>query len=637
MDDTTALHTLADALGVARTFEDGLGRPVAVGPETLVAVCAALGAELDDVAGAPEALRAHRAALDAPEVPVAPVLIAWNGILRPVRYRALDAADAHVQLEEGGSLRLESLAGTLRCPRRLPWGYHTLVVETGANRWTSTVVSTPVQAWRRPGHHRSWGVGTHLAALRSRRSRGVGDLRDLERTCRWIGGLGGDLVTVLPLLPTFNDPPAECSPYAPVSRLFWSELVLGVASAGGPTGRITTLDVTAAAEDVRRALADRPTPDAGALDDELRRYAAFRGAQARLGRNWRAWPDAARRGRLESPDVDPVVERFHQVAQLEVRDQMAALRAALDDAGVRLGLDLAVGVHPDGYDAWSRASLFAPRMSVGAPPDPGFPSGQDWGFQPLLPAASRAEGHAWVRRSIAHQAALAGVLRVDHVMALNRLYWIPDGLSLDQGTYVGYPTDELFAVLVLESHRHGCEVVGENLGTVPAEIREGLPEHGIGGMYLAIFGAASPDPVPPPAHDMAMIGTHDTPTFLGWLEGRDIDARVASGLLDPVAVPREKEERATAAHHLAETVGGSTDDPDDLLDRLLRWLGESPSPLVVAWLEDLWLEPEQVNLPGTRSSDRPNWQRPMARLLDDVLDDPDVARRLRLLNESRTR
>ncbi|NNF38304.1 MAG: hypothetical protein HKN71_06540 [Gemmatimonadetes bacterium] len=578
MDETTALHSLADALGVARSFEDGLRRPVTVEPETLVAVCAALGANLDDVAGAPDALRAHRAALDAPDVPIAPVHIAWNGTLRPVRCRTLDGFQGHIELETGGMMRLDAFIGTLRSPRRLPFGYHTLVVEGASRRWTSTVVSAPLQAWRRPGHPRSWGVGTHLAALRSRRSRCLGDLSDLERTCRWIGDLGGDLVTVLPLLPTFNDPPAECSPYAPVSRLFWSELMLDLGDDLALDEPVEALDVTAAADEVRRALADRPAPDPDALDDELRRYAAFRGAQARLGRNWRGWPDAARGGVLGPEDIDAGVERFHQIAQLEARGQLDALRGALDEAGVRLGLDLAVGVHPDGYDAWSRAPLFAQAMSVGAPPDGGFPSGQDWGFQPLLPNASRAEGHDYVRRSIAHQAALAGVLRVDHVMALNRLYWIPDGFGLDRGTYVSYPTDELFAVLVLESHRHGCEVVGENLGTVPREIREGLPRHAIGGMYLAIFDAASPEPVPPPAHDMALVGTHDTPTFLGWLEGRDIDARVESGLLDMTTAPAEKKARAAAAKHLCATVGGSTDDPDDLLDRLLRWLANRRAP-----------------------------------------------------------
>jgi 4-alpha-glucanotransferase len=637
MDDLSALHQLADALGVACGYEDGLGRPVSVEAETLVPVCRALGAQLDDVSGAPEALRAHRAALDEPEVPIAPVLVAWDGVLRPVRYRSLDAVTGHLALEGGDTVPLDPMMGTLRCARRLPYGYHTLVVEGAANRWTSSVIAAPTRAWRRPGAHTSWGVGTHLAALRSRRSRSVGDVGDLERTCRFVAEHGGDLVTVLPLLPTFNEPPAECSPYAPVSRLFWSDLVLDLGDAYAIAGPVSSLDVTAAAHEVRRALADRPAPGPDALDDELRRYAAGRGAQAKLGRNWRDWPTGARDGALESEHVDADVERFHQVAQLEVRRQLSVLRDGLDEIGMRLGLDLAVGVHPDGYDAWSRAALFAQHMSVGAPPDPGFPGGQDWGFQPLLPAASQAESHAYVRRSIAHQAALAGVLRVDHVMALSRLYWIPEGLALDQGTYVSYPTDELFAVLVLESHRNRCEVVGENLGTVPDEIRDGLPRHGIGGMYLAIFDAASPHPAPPPDHDLALVGTHDTPTFRGWLEGRDIEARVESGLLDADAAPAELEAREVAAAQLAETVGGSVDDPADLFERLLDWLGRSESPLVVPWLEDLWLEPDQVNLPGTRSSERPNWQRPMDRLLDDALRDPDVVRRLTLLNEARTR
>ena len=130
-------------------------------------------------------------------------------------------------------------------------------------------------------------------------------------------------------------------------------------------------------------------------------------------------------------------------------------------------------------------------MSVGAPPDAGFPSGQDWGFSPVLPEASRREGHRYLAASIAHQAGLAGVLRVDHIMAWTRLYWIPHGFGLHEGTYVSYPAEELFAVLTLESHRDRCEVVGENLGTVPREIFEALPRHRIWGMYLAQFQASA--------------------------------------------------------------------------------------------------------------------------------------------------
>jgi 4-alpha-glucanotransferase len=205
---------------------------------------------------------------------------------------------------------------------------------------------------------------------------------------------------------------------------------------------------------------------------------------------------------------------------------------------MRLGLDLAVGVHPDGYDPWSRQSLFADGMSVGAPPDRGFPSGQDWGFSPVLPDASRTEGHRYIAASIGHQAELAGVLRIDHIMAWTRLYWIPHGCGLHEGTYVSYPAEELFAVLTLESHRQSCEVVGENLGTVPREIDDALPRHGIRGMYLAQFEAANGRSISAPsAGEVALIGTHDTPTFAGWLAGNDIDDRVEHKLPAGSAAP----------------------------------------------------------------------------------------------------
>jgi 4-alpha-glucanotransferase len=321
-----------------------------------------------------------------------------------------------------------------------------------------------------------------------------------------------------------------------------------------------------------------------------------------------------------------------------VRRQLIDLRQQLELEGMRVGLDLAVGVHPDGYDIWSRQSLFAGAMSVGAPPDQGFPSGQDWGFPPVLPGASRLEGHRYLAASIAHQAGLAGVLRVDHIMALTRLYWIPHGMGLHEGTYVSYPAEELFAILTLESNRHQCEIVGENLGTVPPEIDEALPRHRIWGMYLAEFQASGgPEIAPPTGADVAMVGTHDTPTFAGWLAGNDIGERVRSGLLAESAAPAVWEERARAVGWLAARLGSQADRQDEFLARLLAWLGQSESPLVIPWFEDLWLEDQGVNLPGTRSSERPNWQRPMRRLLEDIFSDPRVSGFADLLQHARHR
>jgi len=655
MNELESLSLLAEQMGVYTHYVDGLDRAVTVGPETLVRVCASLGAPITKPAEAAGALRAWKAR-DAGPVP--PVLVAWDGVLPRVALSGSTAAHAEIRLETGDVHPLEIAAGEIRSGSPLPLGYHVLSIETAGEIATSHVISAPEQAWRRPGSHRSWGVGAQLAALRSDRSRSVGDLRDLESTCGWAGDRGADLVMVLPLLPTFNSDPAEPSPYSPVSRLFWSELILDLGDAHVPTEAPSTLDVIGADSEVRAALAGIPAPDPTDLDEELVQYARFRGAQARLGRNWRVWPAAARAGSLRPEHIDAAEERFHLLAQALARRQLGEFRYRLHDGGFRLGLDLAVGVHPDGYDIWSRQALFAAGMSVGAPPDAGFPSGQDWGFPPVLPEASRLEGHRYRAASIAHQASLAGVLRVDHVMAWTRLFWIPYGLEVREGTYVSYPDEELFAILTLESVRHECEVAGENLGTVPPQIDEALPRHRIWGMYLAQFEAwratappkseadplpapfdtpaiAATEPGPPSAADMALVGTHDTPTFAGWLAGVDIDERVLCGLLAADAVPSERERRASSVEWLADELGCSSDEPRVLLAELLDWLGRSDSPLVVSWLEDFWLEEEGVNLPGTGSSERPNWQRPMSRLLDDVLDDAEIDSLTRRLERAR--
>jgi 4-alpha-glucanotransferase len=615
-------------MGVLTRYTDGLGRRITVAPETLVRVCAALGASVERPSDAANALRAHRAARTSGLVP--PVLVAWDGTVPRLADERDGFVHAEIRLEDGPVTPLEKFSS-------LPMGYHRLTVEHSGKAETCTVIAAPVEAFRRPGSPRSWGVGAHLAALRSARSRSLGDLRDLHSLCRWVGERGGDLVTVLPLNPTFNTEPPEPSPYAPVSRLFWSELILDLGDAHCPTSPPTTLDVTRANAEIRAALAGRPAPDPSLLDEEVARYARFRGAQARLGRNWRAWPAQARGGTLERGDVDAGEERFHLVAQTLVREQLHGLRQRLDGAGFRLGLDLAVGVHPDGYDPWSRQRLFGEGMSVGAPPDRGFPSGQDWGFPPVLPDQSRREGHRYLAASIAHLARLAGVLRVDHVMAWTRLYWIPHGFGLHQGTYVSYPADELFAILSLESHRNRCEIVGENLGTVPQAIDEALPRHRIWGTYLAEFQAsADPHLAPPTAADMALVGTHDTPTFAGWLAGTDIAERIRHGLLATEAEPGVRQERSRAARRLGKRMGRSVEEPEALLAELLEWLGRSDSPLVVPWLEDLWLEDQGVNLPGTRSSERANWQRPMRRLLDEIFADPKTNELIRRLHRARS-
>jgi 4-alpha-glucanotransferase len=626
MERPPHLIALAHRLGIATTYTDGLGRTVEVGTETLLRVTTALGTAVRTPDDAAEAL----AAFDRRR-PLPPVIVAWDGVLpRTSGMRG----EAGIRLEDGQEQAVD--AGAVAPRPTLPWGYHHLTVDRRGTARVATVISAPSEAWQHHDSTREWGAATHLAALRSSRSRAVADLADFEMAARWIRGHGASVVTVLPLLPTFNAPPAEPSPYSAVSRLFWSELLLDLGVGHRAVGTVDRLDVSRADHEVRAALRDHAPPGDAVVDPELRRYAQFRGAQARLGRNWRDWPVAARDGLLTPELVDPDEERFHLVAQVLVREQLGALRGRLDEIGLAIGLDFAVGGHPDGYDAWSRQHLVVAGMSVGAPPDEGFPSGQDWGFPPLHPVASRREGHEFFRRAIAHQASVAGVLRLDHVMSLARLHWIPHGLGLDQGTYVDYPADELFAIVSLESHRHRTAIVGENLGTVPPEVNAAMARHRVRGIYVAMFAAHDGPTVPPPTDtDVAMVGSHDTPTFAGWLTGADIEERVSQGLLHASQVDSTVDERRAAIRHLAETVGGDPVDPPQFLDAVLRWLGVSASPLVIPWLEDFWLEPVGVNLPGTSSAARPNWQRPLGRLLDDVMQDPTIAARLQLLAGAR--
>ncbi|HET9132863.1 MAG TPA: 4-alpha-glucanotransferase [Gemmatimonadales bacterium] len=615
---TPPLHALAAALGVHTAYRDGLGTEVIVGDETLVRVCAALGAEIASPDDAESALAAWRATQAAELVP--PVVVAWDGIVPPIAVQAHGSVDALLRLESGDAAPITMHDRTITASTTLPFGVHELLVAAGGRHATCRVIAAPTRAWRSERLTRAWGVGVQLAALRTARSRSVGDLRDLATLCEWIATQGGAVVTLLPLLPTFNAPDPEPSPYSPVSRLFWSELLLDLGPAHRAVGPVASLDVARADAEVRAALAGTGPSEAVLRDPELMRYAMFRGAQARHGRNWRAWPEPLRAGHLTPHDVDGDEVRFQLVAQERVREQLAMLHRGLDAHGVQLGLDLAVGVHPDGYDAWSRQGLFVAGMSVGAPPDAGFPSGQDWGFGPISPVHARRDGHRYLRESLAHQMALAGVLRIDHVMAWSRLYWIPHGMRLDQGTYVSQPSEELFAVLTLAAHRHRCTLIGENLGTVPPEIASALPRHAIAGMYVAQFAAMGDVPIPEPTdEEVAMVGTHDTPTLAGWMLGEDIDERVRCGLLAADDEPATRTARAEGVARLAEQLGVTADEAAALRDALLAWLGQSASPLVLTWLEDLWLESRGVNLPGTRASQRPNWQRPMAAPLDELL------------------
>ncbi|HEX2120656.1 MAG TPA: 4-alpha-glucanotransferase, partial [Thermoanaerobaculia bacterium] len=334
---------------------------------------------------------------------------------------------------------------------------------------------------------RTWGLFVPLYATREDAT-----LRDLDAWRSWVQELGGGAIATLPLLAAM---PEERSPYSPDSRLFWNDRYLDT-------------------EDTQ------PVP--AVADEELVRYAQFR----------------ERRG-------DGPASR-HIDAQLRIAQQMRRLAAR---GG--LYLDFPLGVHPGGYDVWRYADSFAKGVSVGAPPDAFFTKGQNWGFPPLDPDAIRANRYEYFRACIRHHMQHASILRLDHVMGLHRLYWIPEGAEAKDGVYVRYRDEELFAIIALESQLHGCAVVGEDLGTVPEYVPRAMQRHGLRRMFVVQYEAKPEGIGDPPRMSVASVNTHDMPTFAAFERGLDIDDRVEQGLLDEEGARKEREARA----RIREVVG----------------------------------------------------------------------------------
>jgi 4-alpha-glucanotransferase len=613
-----SLAGLAARYGVARAYRTDRGERVAVGRDTVVAVLDALGVDTTGRGWIARAIAAHDAARAARLVD--PVLVAWDGHL------SLPKGDLQITLEDGSSWQ-----GASDDVAPLPHGYHELRVTVGARSETALVVSAPVRSWRRPGRARHWGVYAPLYALHHGRQPAPGDLGDLAQLIAWVGRHGGDTVLTLPLLAAFLDEPQEISPYSPVSRLMWNELYVALDRPPRPGTDDGLIDYRGAASATRAAIeAEAASIDADAFRSgellqfvaarpDVTDYARFRAAQRRHGRNWRSWPAAMRDGEISPADVDPREVRYHVVAQWLADRQLAT--SALDARAHErlLGLDLAIGTHPDGYDVWRHRAVFATSANAGAPPDTFFVAGQDWGFPPIVPDAARRSGHAYFRRSIAHHLRHATLLRIDHVMGLRRLYWIPHGAAATAGTYVDYPAEELFAIVTLESHRAQAMVVGEDLGTVPPSVRRALRRHALIGTWVA-QGSLEQSPAsagadPPPRRSVAALNTHDMPTFAGYVQGRDIDDRLALHQINATTAARQREERADVIEQAKAQLGAK--DPQELLHRLVEILAGSDAEVVLVNLEDLWLEVRPQNVPGT-STERPNWRRPAAYAVDEL-------------------
>ncbi|WP_024288903.1 4-alpha-glucanotransferase [Cellulomonas sp. KRMCY2] len=686
------LLALASRYGVVPDFWDFDGSHRHVPASTVVAVLAALGVD----ASGPE--RVQVALEHADDEPwrrmLPPVVVTRAGTSAQVPVHLADgeplAAWLELDPETGGGRRpLEQVdvyvpprtvdgrvvgRATVEVPHDVPLGWHTLVVEsTGATARCTVVVAPgrlelPAGLEQRP----AWGFMAQLYSVRSQQSWGIGDLADL-REIAWLAArrCGADFLLINPLHAGEPIVPITPSPYLPSTRRFVSPLYLRVEDIP-ETGYLPVAERSLVEwqAEVARPLSTGAGPiDRDAVWSAKRvalevvfaaprsaaRQAAFVAFRAHQGpgledfATWcalaehyegRPWPAEAddrgselvRRVRIE------LAERitFHCWLQWVADEQLAAAQRAALDGGMRIGImhDLAVGVHPEGADAWAMRDVLAQKVSVGAPPDMYNQQGQDWSQPPWRPDALAKAAYLPYRDMLRTALRHAGALRIDHVIGLFRLWWIPEGSGAGGGAYVRYDHEALIGILCLEAQRAGAVVIGEDLGVFEPWVRDYLTDRGILGTSVLWFERDNDVPIPPERYRhlaLATVTTHDLPPTAGYLAGEHVDLRDRLGLLtEPVERVRAAAaaERAQMLDVLAQRgLVGADPSERQLVEALHRLVLASPAVLFGVSLADAVGERRAQNQPGT-DQEYPNWKVPLADsgqrlvLVDDLFDNP---------------
>lgn len=698
-DEHRTLRRLAHLAGVVdRYTAGGAARrpPVA----TLRAVLEALGHPCSDESVAAGSVRALRRRPWTE--PVAPVVVHWQDDAEPPAV-PISVADTRrltvrLTLEEGTSCAVaspvwggvatidgrERTRGTVRLPRGLPIGYHRLDVLDGDDAGRCTVVVAPASC-PDPGAARRWGWMVQTYAMRSRDSWGQGEFRDLAALAEWSADRGADFVLTNPVHAAAPTVPRQPSPYSPTSRRFVDPSYLHVpdmpeyaalpddardalrvqSDALGPDSERIDRDVIwrvkraafaqlfASMSDERQAALHRYRAAQG---PSLEHFAIFCALAEVHGLPWTQWPEE-----LRHPDA-PGIARWarehadrvglHAWLQLACREQLDRAQQRARDAGMAVGIvhDLAVGVDADGADAWALPDEVLRGFSVGAPPDAFNEQGQNWAQPPLHPDEIRRSGYRTLRELLGTSLAVGGGLRIDHILGLSRLFWIPDGTAAADGAYVRYHAEEQFAVLVLEAHRADALVVGEDLGTVDARIRTLMRRRGVAGSAVLYFerdGDGRRRAGDYPGGALASVTTHDLPTATGWWDGSAIDVRVDLGLVDEPEDSRTEHAREQASMRALlrdhGCLGDATPTVRDLVLAMHRFLAMTPSALVAAAVWDALGDPRQPNMPGTVDA-YPNWLLPLARpdaagprpvALEQLYEDAAVAELVTVLAEQR--
>ena len=683
-----SLLDLAAARGVETHYVDGRGQDRHAGAESLMAVLNALGdmETLATPAAARQVLR--RYSQERVERVLEPVYVVDEGVNAVVALRMarkLTGFECRIEFEFGGetswSVRTDDMAMLETAPEEpRAWGlalpamrvgYHQLCVIIGKRIVWSTLIVRPLRGapHRFSRDWRAYSVQTPVFSLHSDRSWGSGDVGDLDEFARLVANQGATVVSTLPLLSSFGPHDFEASPYRPVSRRFWNDRWIAldqvdflsrsaaaqslmndtyssahratwtrgdhVDGAAAFQAKRNVIQAWAATQSEFMALYESGLRSYVTDHPEVNDYARFRAAGERFGRNFRQWPSVAKSGLLRWNDVDPTLVRYHLFAQWIIDGQMTELSQRLSQRGQTLQLDIPIGVHPDGYDVWKHPSEYVANMSIGAPADDLTTEGQTWGAPPLHPARIRENAHQQFRDALRCHMRVAGVVRIDHVMGLQRLFWVPDGASARDGLYVKMPFHELLAIVAIEAQRYGCDVVGEDLGTVDVDLREAMAHEGLRRTYVAQFAIGHESLEPVPAGAVASFGTHDTATFFGWWSEADLDERVAVGHLDEGAADHARAQRRHDRERLVRVLGlDAATDATSVLDAVHAHLADSEAGLVMVQIEDLLKVPTGVNLPGT-FDERSNWSQQIPLSLEELASTMVLSETLTPLRERR--
>jgi len=592
-------------------------------------------------------------------------------------------------------------AARIALPMNLPPGAYHLSLIAREARETFRVLVRPPHAYLSPAFQRgerAWGFGVNLYAVRSARNWGVGDFTDLKSIIGIASELGARIVGVNPLHALNSLDPKAVSPYSPLSRFFLNPTYIDVEAVPEFT---TVPEFATVAHRCREALAAK-TSDSHvrsfadlmkrnvleglhAVFQEnasverrrafnrfimrdpvrLRQFARYEALSEKFAReqnpvptepfsSWLSWPEAYRDP--ASPEVErfalePEARRridFFTYLQFVADEQLASVSEYARSAGVMLYCDLAVGVAADSADVWAERDKYLFDRTIGAPPDPLGPLGQNWGLAPLDPVALERDGGATIAALLRANMAHAGALRIDHVMSLGRLFLIPRGGEARDGAYGEYPLETALAATTIESARAECLVIGEDLGTVVDGFRERMVRESILSYRVLLFGREHDGSFSPPeaypASSLATGSTHDLPTLPGWVLGRDIDARARAGLAGDEAVAQEHAVRRVDATRLLEALQAAGELDGETVERLhrtidqrtadggayaalvaaaYRFLANTPARIVLVQLDDILGELDQVNVPGT-FNEYPNWRRKNHVAVEEIAGDERV-------------